>query len=182
MSFAPEHDPRRIPDDDLRRLRHCQHHDPHGFYGWHAVAEGSVVRTRQLGAEHVALLIDGRDPIDMEPIGDDIWAVHLPDTEAKDYRLSITWPGQRPTVTADPYYFLPTLGETDIYLISEGRHERLWEVLGSTPRSYTTSMGEVQGTSFAVWAPNAIGVAVVGNFCGWNASQYPMRSLGSSGI
>ena len=49
-------------------------------------------------------------------------------------------------------------------------------------RSYTTVMGEVHGTSFAVWAPNAIGVAVVGDFCGWNSSQYPMRSLGSSGI
>ena len=118
----------------------------------------------------------------MDPIGDDIFAIWLDDAQPQDYRLRITWPNQDPITTADPYYFLPTLGETDIYLISEGRHERLWEVLGSTVRSYTTVMGEVHGTSFAVWAPNAIGVAVVGDFCGWNSSQYPMRSLGSSGI
>ena len=141
-----------------------------------------MVRTRQLGAERVELLINGRSPVDMDPIGDDIFAIWLDDAQPQDYRLRITWPNQDPITTADPYYFLPTLGETDIYLISEGRHERLWEVLGSTVRSYTTVMGEVHGTSFAVWAPNAIGVAVVGDFCGWNSSQYPMRSLGSSGI
>ena len=141
-----------------------------------------MVRTRQLGAERVELLINGRSPVDMDPIGDDIFAIWLDDAQPQDYRLRITWPNQDPITTADPYYFLPTLGETDIYLISEGRHERLWEVLGSTVRSYTTVMGEVHGTSFAVWAPNAIGVAVVGDFCGWNSSQYPMRPLGSSGI
>ena len=182
MTPAPEHDPRFIFEEDLHRLRHCQHHDPHGFYGWHAVDGGAVVRTRQLGAERVELLINGRSPVDMDPIGDDIFAIWLDDAQPQDYRLRITWPNQDPITTADPYYFLPTLGETDIYLISEGRHERLWEVLGSTVRSYTTVMGEVHGTSFAVWAPNAIGVAVVGDFCGWNSSQYPMRSLGSSGI
>ena len=182
MTPAPEHDPRFIFEEDLHRLRHCQHHDPHGFYGWHAVDGGAVVRTRQLGAERVELLINGRSPVDMDPIGDDIFAIWLDDAQPQDYRLRITWPNQDPITPADPYYFLPTLGETDIYLISEGRHERLWEVLGSTVRSYTTVMGEVHGTSFAVWAPNAIGVAVVGDFCGWNSSQYPMRSLGSSGI
>lgn len=182
MTPAPEHDPRFIFEEDLHRLRHCQHHDPHDFYGWHAVDGGAVVRTRQLGAERVELLINGRSPVDMDPIGDDIFAIWLDDAQPQDYRLRITWPNQDPITTADPYYFLPTLGETDIYLISEGRHERLWEVLGSTVRSYTTVMGEVHGTSFAVWAPNAIGVAVVGDFCGWNSSQYPMRSLGSSGI
>lgn len=165
-----------IPREDLNRLRNCQHHDPHGFYGWH----GNVVRTRQLGAEKVELLVDGNE-IPMQPIGDDIFAVEVAG-EPRDYRLRITWPGFEPRVTADPYAFLPTLGETDIYLIAEGRHERLWEVLGSHLKTYTTELGEVAGTSFAVWAPNAIGVAVIGDFCGWNSSQFPMRSLGSCGI
>ncbi|WJZ02387.1 1,4-alpha-glucan branching protein GlgB [Corynebacterium freiburgense] len=165
-----------IPREDLNRLRNCQHHDPHGFYGWH----GNVIRTRKLGAEQVELLIDNT-AIPMTPIGDDIFAVEV-EGEPRDYRLRTTWPGFEPRESADPYTFLPTLGETDIYLISEGRHERLWEVLGSHPRTYSTQLGEVSGTSFAVWAPNAIGVAVVGDFCGWNASQFPMRSLGSSGI
>ena len=69
-----------------------------------------------------------------------------------------------------------------MHLISEGRHERLWDVLGANLKTYSSEMGEITGTAFAVWAPNAEGVSVVGDFCGWNAAQYPMRSLGSTGV
>ena len=68
-----------------------------------------------------------------------------------------------PTVD-DSYRFLPTLGEMDTYLISEGRHEELWEVLGSHIKRYSGDMGEVEGVAFAVWAPNARAVRVVGDF------------------
>ncbi|AKK02902.1 1,4-alpha-glucan branching protein GlgB [Corynebacterium epidermidicanis] len=170
-----------INEADLTRLLHCQHHDPHGHYGWHATEDGAVVRTRQIGAEQVELLIDGTAH-PMQPLGSDIWAAHLTSAEPTDYRLRITWPGGHQTELADGYAFLPTLGETDLHLISEGRHEQLWKVLGSHVRSYTTELGEVSGTSFAVWAPNAIGCAVVGDFNGWNASQHPMRALGSTGV
>lgn len=170
-----------IPEQDLDRLRTCSHHAPHDFYGWHPTPEGSVIRTRQLGATHVELLI--HDHVrDFTPIGDDIWVVDLPDTLSPDYRLRIHWPDAEPVEKADPYHFLPTLGSLDLHLISEGRHEQLWEVLGANPRTYETQRGTVTGTSFAVWAPNAEGVAVVGDFCAWNPNQFPMRSLGSSGV
>ncbi len=110
------------------------------------------------------------------------WVLGLPDIYTPGYRLRIHWPDAEPVVTADPYAFLPTLGNLDLHLISEGRHERLWDVLGANVRSYDTVLGTVKGTSFAVWAPNAEGVAVVGDFCAWNSNQYPMRSLGSSGV
>ncbi|QGU07104.1 1,4-alpha-glucan branching enzyme GlgB [Corynebacterium occultum] len=171
-----------IPEADLVRLRHCSHHAPHDFYGWHPTATGSVVRTRQLGAEQVELLLDGRG-IEMVPVGDDVWIAELETkSEAGDYRLRITWPDAKPVLIADAYRFLPTLGDMDIHLISEGRHERLWEVLGANVHSYETSLGTVRGTAFAVWAPNAVGMSVVGDFNGWNASQHAMRSLGSSGV
>ncbi|WP_080795363.1 1,4-alpha-glucan branching protein GlgB [Corynebacterium pacaense] len=170
-----------IPEADMERLRNCNHYNPHAFYGWHATESGSVVRTRQIGAEKVELLIDGGS-IDMVPLGDDVFAAELEDRRAADYRLMVTWPGKPSTIIADPYHFLPTLGELDIYLISEGRHERLWEVLGANVKTYDTTLGSVKGTAFAVWAPNAIGVAVVGDFNGWNASQHPMRSMGGSGV
>ena len=87
------------------------------------------------------------------------------------------------TVTVDdPYRWMPTLGEMDQYLIGEGRHERLWEVLGAHVRRYDTPCGQVQGVSFAVWAPNARGVKVTGDFDYWQAPAYPMRSLGASGV
>lgn len=170
-----------IPDGDRQRLIECKHHAPHDFYGWHRVETGSVVRTRFLGADNVELLIhNAAHP--MEPIGDDIWAIALDDEHSPDYRLRVTYPGAEPRIVADAYHFLPTLGSLDLHLIGEGRHERLWDVLGANVRSYETSLGEVRGTSFAVWAPNAQGVAVIGEFCGWNPNQYPMRSLGASGV
>ena len=80
------------------------------------------------------------------------------------------------TVTDDPFRHLPTLGEMDLHLIREGRHEKLWEVLGARFRP------EAGGTAFAVWAPNARGVRVIGDFNHWDGRPHPMRSLGSSGV
>jgi 1,4-alpha-glucan branching enzyme len=82
----------------------------------------------------------------------------------------------------DPYRWLPTLGEVDLHLIGEGRHENLWTVLGAHVRTYDTPGGSVTGTSFAVWAPNANGVRVIGDFDYWDGRALPMRSLGSSGV
>ena len=66
----------------------------------------------------------------------------------------------------------------DLYLIGEGRHEQLWQVLGAHVRTF----GEATGTSFAVWAPNARGVRVIGDFNHWDGRGYPMRSLGGAGV
>ena len=170
-----------IPDTDRARLVECKHHAPHDFYGWHSTPRGSVIRTRQLGATDVRVLIHN-DSVPMEPIGDDIWVLGLEDDLAPDYRLEVHYPEGAPVITADAYHFLPTLTSFDLHLIGEGRHERLWEVLGANERTYSTSMGEVSGTAFAVWAPNAQGVAVVGDFCAWNPNQWPMRSLGATGV
>ncbi len=72
----------------------------------------------------------------------------------------------------------PTLGEVDLFLIGEGRHRRLWEVLGSHVRVHDG----VEGTSFAVWAPNARAARVVGDWNGWDGRADPMRPLGVSGV
>ena len=80
------------------------------------------------------------------------------------------------TVTDDPYRHLPTLGEIDLHLIAEGRHEQLWQVLGAHVSE------SADGTAFAVWAPNARGVRVIGDFNHWDGRAHPMRSLGGSGV
>lgn len=181
--FAAAPGPAQIPADDARRLNSCTHHDPHGFYGWHSTDSGAVIRTRKPGAEEVSLVLATSDEeLPMSPLGDDTWVLVLDSPEPTDYRLRVRYPGQEPLLLADGYRFLPTLGPMDLHLISEGRHERLWEVLGANLHTYTTELGEVTGTAFAVWAPHAAGVAVVGDFCAWNPTQYPMRSLGSTGI
>lgn len=164
-----------LPADDLHLLNQCRHYNPHGLYGWH----DGTVHTRRPGAQRVEL-VTATEVITMRNLGDDIFFAELEEDE--DYRLRITYPAQPPRDVADGYRFLPTLGSLDLHLISEGRHERLWEVLGANIKTYPSELGPITGTAFAVWAPNAEGVSVVGDFCGWNAAQYPMRSLGSTGI
>jgi 1,4-alpha-glucan branching enzyme len=78
----------------------------------------------------------------------------------------------------DPYGSWPTIGELDLHLFGEGRHRRLWEMLGAHPRVH----GGIAGVSFAVWAPNARAVRVVGDWNYWDGRLHPMRSLGSSGV
>jgi 1,4-alpha-glucan branching enzyme len=78
----------------------------------------------------------------------------------------------------DPYRFPVTLGELDLHLIGEGRHWRLWDVLGA----HACRAEGIDGVRFAVWAPNAAGVSVVGDFCAWDARLLPMRALGVSGV
>ncbi len=78
----------------------------------------------------------------------------------------------------DPYRFLPTIGELDLHLITEGNHFQLYNILGAHPRQ----IEGIRGVSFAVWAPNARGVSLVGDGNSWHDRSLPMRSLGSSGI
>jgi 1,4-alpha-glucan branching enzyme len=74
--------------------------------------------------------------------------------------------------------FPPTLGELDLHLFGEGRHERIYEKLGAHPLAHEGK----RGVAFAVWAPNARSVSVVGNFNAWDSGRHKMRSLGSSGV
>ncbi len=115
-----------------------------------------------------------------------LFAVAVPFTNLADYRLEVGYPGADGTTVshtvADAYRFLPTLGEMDLHLFAEGRHERLWEILGAHPRRFTTPDGVVDGVSFAVWAPNAKGVSLIGEFNHWDGNEAQLRVLGSTGV
>ncbi len=138
-----------------------------------------MVRTLRPHATAVTALV-GPDRHDMAEIAEGLFESELP-ALPDEYRLEIGY-GSDTRVVDDPYRWLPTLGELDLHLFGEGRHERLWEILGAHPRSYDTPLGTVTGTSFAVWAPTARGVRVCGDFDGWDGRATPMRSLGSSGV
>ncbi|MEU5843890.1 1,4-alpha-glucan branching protein GlgB [Rhodococcus sp. NPDC047139] len=172
------HSPR---PEDLALLAAGEHHDPHAVLGAHPHPEGTVIRALRPGAEKVAARIGGRDH-PLEPVGADVFSALIPVFDLADYRLVVTYPFDHVEIVADGYRFMPTLGELDRHLLSEGRHERLWEALGAHPRTYETPDGPVTGTSFAVWAPGARGVTVVGDFDGWGGRTAPMRVLGSSGV
>jgi 1,4-alpha-glucan branching enzyme len=154
--------------------------DPHSVLGPHPYDGGVTVRALRPMAEHVVVVVgDQQYPLVHEHAG--VFVGVLPYPEVPDYRLRVTYAGVS-IDSDDPYRFLPTLGEVDLHLVGEGRHEQLWEVLGSHVRVYETLMGPVSGTSFAVWAPSARGVRVVGDFNYWDGVASPLRSLGGSGV
>ena len=158
------------------------HHDPHSALGAHPEidVEGrrtTVIRAlRPLAATVTALLADG-DSVPLAHVAEGVWegVVH---GDAGPYRIAATYADGPDWVAADPYRHEPTLGELDLHLIGEGRHERLWEVLGAHVRVH---QGE-PGASFAVWAPNARAVRVSGDHNGWDGRLHAMRSMGSSGV
>ncbi|MGX7679419.1 1,4-alpha-glucan branching protein GlgB [Jatrophihabitans sp. DSM 45814] len=167
--------------DELDRLVAGNHAQPHSVLGAHPVAPGrTAIRTLRPEADSVSVLLDGKRTAlqQIHPAG--VFA-GVVEADPTDYRLEVSY-GSQTFVVDDPYRWLPTLGELDLYLVGEGRHEELWKVLGAHVRSYDTPSGPVIGTSFAVWAPNATGVRVQGDFDYWSGRAFPMRSLGSSGI
>ncbi|HEV3381551.1 MAG TPA: 1,4-alpha-glucan branching protein GlgB [Trebonia sp.] len=172
---------------EIERLVAGQHHDPHSVLGAHPGPDGVTIRAlRPLASSVTAVLPDGgRYPMPHRHQG--VFEGTIPEAAgpAPDYRLEVTYSDHSsrtnagdssglPSVLDDPYRHLPTLGEFDLHLIAEGRHEQLWRALGAR-------VGE-EGTSFAVWAPNARGVRLIGDFNFWDGRGHPMRSLGGAGV
>jgi 1,4-alpha-glucan branching enzyme len=176
-----------VATEELDLLVRGEHGSPHSILGPHPHDGGVTVRVfRPLAASVTVRHGDGTGfPLEHEHEG--IWVGVVPgapdNNSVPDYRLEVTYDGA-PTLTADdPYRFLPTLGEMDLHLINEGRHEQLWEVLGARVHHYDAPLGEpISGTAFAVWAPSARGVRIKGDFNSWDGREHPMRQLGQSGI
>jgi len=171
-----------VPADPatLSAVAHGSWYDPHGVLGPHPGSAGITVRTlRPLADAVVVITATTRVPAVHEQDG--VWVAVLPGRDVPDYRIEVTY-GAETTVVDDPYRYLPTVQELDRHLIREGRHETLWTVLGAHVHTYPGELGEVRGTAFAVWAPNAQAVRVVGDFNYWQGATHAMRSLGESGV
>jgi 1,4-alpha-glucan branching enzyme len=169
-----------VHTDALAALVDGTHSQPHAILGPHADADGVTIRVLRPDATAVDVVVGGQHQ-GMEHEHAGVWVTELPGPDIPDYRLAVAYGGDK-LPADDPYRFLPTLGEIDQHLIAEGRHEQLWDVLGAHEHRYETLNGPVRGVAFAVWAPNAQGVRVVGDFNYWNGTATPMRSLGSSGV
>ena len=165
----------------LESLAALEHLDPHSILGAHLEPDGVAVRAFRPDAEAVVLLIDGeqggREMARIHPAG--IFEVRLKGRrELFAYQLQVCFRGGVSITVRDPYCFLPTIGDLDLYLLGELKHERPYEIFGAHPRE----LGGVAGVAFAVWAPNARGLSVVGDFNGWDGRIHMMRSMGGSGI
>ena len=168
---------------DVARLLAGVHDSPHAILGAHPATSdgepGVVVRAYHPNATGVDVVLDGGRTTAMQRVEGGLFAAWLPRaTMPLRYRLRFQFAGGATWERDDPYRFLPTIGEIDLHLFNEGTHHRLWDMLGARPRT----IDGVSGVAFAVWAPNAKRVSVVGEFCGWDGRIFPMRQLGSSGV
>ncbi|MGV1110206.1 1,4-alpha-glucan branching protein GlgB [Xanthomonas translucens] len=160
----------------LRAFANARHGDPFAVLGAHRIGDARVLRSHLPGAEAVtAVLDDGREVPLQEGPSSGFFAATLPDDGR--YRLRIRWPGGEQD-TEDAYAFGPQLSDFDLHLISEGHHLQLADALGAN----VVEVDGVRGTCFAVWAPNATRVAVIGDFNTWDARRHPMRLRHQAGV
>jgi 1,4-alpha-glucan branching enzyme len=169
-----------VAKSELDAIARREHPEPHAVLGAHPSDGGVVVRAFRPSADSVAVKPAKGKSVELEcihPAG--IFEGEIPGAKLPlRYKLKVDYgPGGKFTID-DPYSFLPTLGELDLHLIGEGRHEELYARLGS----HVTEHQGVTGTAFAVWAPAARAVSVVGDFNSWDGRLHAMRSLGSGGI
>jgi 1,4-alpha-glucan branching enzyme len=150
-------------------------HDPFAVRGLHLVDGAWTVRAFLPDAERVEIIPQNGRARPMHTQGDGLYSARL--ESPGRYRLRIHR-GDRVEDAEDPYAFGPVLGEMDLYLFSEGSHRRLADKFGAVP----TIHQNVAGVSFAVWAPNASRVSVVGNFNGWDGRRHPMRLRPEAGV
>ncbi|WP_220815238.1 1,4-alpha-glucan branching protein GlgB [Pseudomonas paralcaligenes] len=163
---------------DLERLRRAEHGDPFAFLGPRPDGEGVLVRTWLPGALAVELLAaDSGETLGAMQLEDaaGLFTLRLP--APRPYRLRIHWP-EAEQETEDPYAFGPLLGEIDLYLFAEGNHRALGRCFGAQ----LMEQDGIPGVRFAVWAPNARRVSVVGGFNGWDGRRHPMRLRYPTGV
>src|SRR6184192_1887374 len=171
-----------LPSDEVKNFVAGTHSDPFRVLGPHGVGEDLEIRVFRPDARKVEIVLDGHTnkPIIAERIQQDGFfsATVLGATRDFTYHLRITkWDGSE-QLTRDPYQYGPLMGEVDLHLFAEGQHWKIYDKFGAHLRT----IGDAAGVYFAVWAPNAQRVSVVGDFNGWDGRVNPMRKLVGSGV
>src|SRR5689334_21347503 len=170
---------------ELQSLVEVRNRSPHTLLGMHPLGDGSGVVARAL--------IPNAEKVELQPVHEkQMPAFQLQRVDNTDvfegaskeasrvyaYDLLVTNKDGSSSRSRDPYSFLPTLSEDDLYLFGKGDERRIYDKLGAQLRT----IDGVAGASFAVWAPNAQRISVVGDFNQWDGRVHQMRSLGSSGV
>src|SRR5262245_49115156 len=161
---------------DLDALAAGRWRDPHRVLGVHPAGEGDGVVVRTWRPDAVAATLAGKPMRRVHDAG--VFELVLDEAPDPGYAVAFGWDGGGQHTVTDPWAFWPTVGDLDLHLLGEGRHDRLWEALGAHARDHQGT----EGTAFAVWAPAARAVRVVGEWNDWDGRVHPMRTIGSSGV
>ncbi len=167
-------------EDAMNAAVHGDHPDPFSFLGMHDDGKNLAVRAFVPGAASVtAVSEDGRTLGKLKRVHPEgLFDGPVSTEDRVPYRLHVVWEGGGEDEIEDPYRFPATIGETDLYLFGEGNHLRLYEKLGA----HVTELEGVPGVSFAVWAPNARRVSVIGDFNNWDGRKHAMRKHPGGGV
>ncbi|MBD8702351.1 1,4-alpha-glucan branching protein GlgB [Frigoribacterium sp. CFBP 13712] len=166
-----------LDDAEVAAAAEGRHGHPHALLGEHTRDGVTVVRVVRPLAATVTVTGASSEVVTLEHVGHGLWQ-GVADAPLGGYEIEASYEGGAPWVADDPYRFSPTVSELDLYLFGEGRHEQLWNVLGSHVREHDG----VTGTSFAVWAPHAHAVRVIGELNGWYGALHALRRLDGNGV
>src|SRR4051794_11590789 len=174
-----------LTQGELESLIHVTHRCPHQLLGMHPLGDGSGVVVRALLPNAAQVEIQpvhekDKPSLRLERVHESGLFEGMTPKASRVYAYDLVITDSKGKVrrTRDAYSFLPTLGEMDLYLFGQGNERRIYDKLGAQLRT----IDGVKGTSFAVWAPNAQRVSVVGAFNNWDGRYNAMRSLGASGV
>jgi len=162
---------------DLQRLLEARHHDPFTLLGKHPYEDRERVRAFIPGAAWVRI---AESDVQLQRIGNtDLFEWHGPAGQVPD-RYRLVWRDSHGAEhdAYDPYCFPPQLSDYDLYLFGEGRHWHIYRVLGAHHRQ----VEGISGVQFAVWAPSAERISVIGDFNNWDGRCHPMRVRGGGGV
>ena len=173
----PDPDGARLPPEEIARIASGRHAGLFDVLGAHPLPRGWALRAFVPGAEAVtAETPEGAEIAALAPLGEGVFAIALPERPGawrfRARRGGDVW------VAEDPYRFGPVIGPQDEHYVGEGSHGRLWEALGAHPMTHEGA----DGVHFAVWAPNAGRVSVVGDFNDWDGRRHVLRARGVSGV
>lgn len=153
------------------------HNAPHNLLGLHTFGKGQVFTVYRPEAQKVIVTDSkGNKAVELEEVelGSGFFGLYVEGNEyTYDYHLHIHYGENDVVETADPYAFKPQISSDDLYLFAEGNHYQIYDKLGAHPMT----INGIKGTYFAVWAPHARAVSVVGSFNMWDGRLHPMRTL-----
>ena len=166
--------PAILDDSAVAALNEGTHHAPYDVLGPHTIGKTRWITTFQPGAVSVTATVAGKATV-LNRIAGDVFSAPV---AGKIYKLTMQYPDGSSHTTRDPFSFAPVLSDVDQYLLGEGTHKELWRVLGA----HVIKHQSVKGVHFAVWAPDAKRVSVVGDFNTWDARRHAMRPSGNTGV